>query len=421
MFAWLFLFMTLGIADSNVQSAPQLQNPGFETAAAPAGQVPGWEVSIGTDSHEVTVQVDEGQAKEGRRALLIDSKEAAGVSVSQELYLPVGSTWKVSVWIKGEASGAKASDDASGALEIETRAGNQGKAPTPAGTFSWRREEVTFRVPSPGRVRIALLSDYSGKLWFDDVRLEPLVVSQDVDIHIKNSKISQRPIDLKQGGQFIEPLCHMIPSMLAQQVESDSFEEETPCDPSYKRAVDWPYRPWYPDGAVHEATYSFDTTDPYNGKRSQKIELPAARARAGISQDGFYLKQGVGYRLHLHIKGVGHPRVWASLRGGGGLISGPVLVGRAEDEWRSAEVLLRAKRTIANATLTIELEGPGTLNLDRVYLMCVALASFVWRATNFRTSPFVFRAADKRGAACEPPAPRREAHTRGCPTPFICK
>ncbi len=57
-------------------------------------------------------------------------------------------------------------------------------------------EEVTFWVPSPGRVRIALLSDYSGKLWFGPcLSLEPLVVSQDVDIHIKNSKISQRLID----------------------------------------------------------------------------------------------------------------------------------------------------------------------------------------------------------------------------------
>jgi alpha-N-arabinofuranosidase len=377
MFRWLFLFVTLGVLSA--QSSPRLQNPGFEAATLQSGQVPGWTVSSEARTNEAVVRVDEVQVKTGTRALLIDSKEPAGVSVSQELFLPVGSTWRVSVWIRGEALAGNREASASGGLEIETPSGNQGKASAPTRSFSWQREEVDFRVPSPGRVRIALLSDYSGKLWFDDVRLDPLLVTQEVDVHIKNSKTSRRPIDLKQGGQFIEPLCHLIPSMLAQQVEGDSFEEETPCEPSYKRAIDWPYRPWYPDGAVHDAIFSLDTTDPYNGKRSEKIELPVPRARAGISQDGFYLNRGTGYRLRLHMKGVGHPRVWASLQGAGGLIGGPVLVGRAEDVWRAAEVLLPANRTIANATLTIEFEGPGTLNLDRISLIGEDAVLGLWK------------------------------------------
>lgn len=373
------LLLLAAVAVSNRQSPPQLQNASFENAAAPAGEVPGWRVSSERGGDGVAVKVDAGQGKDGSHALLIDSKEPSGVNVSQELFLPVGTTWKVSVWIRGQTSAAKFDPLQTGALEIETSAGDQGKASAPAGTFAWQREEVDFRVPSPGRVHIALLSDYSGKLWFDDVRVEPLVVTQDVDIHIRNSKISQRPIDLKQGGQFIEPLCHMIPSMLAQQVEGDSFEDEIPCEPSYKRGVDWPYRPWYPDGAVHEATYSLDTSDPYNGKKSEKIELRVSRALAGISQDGFYLKKGVRYRLHLHMKGVGHPRVWACLRGGGGIIAGPVLLGHAGDDWASAEVLLRANRTNANATLTIEFEGPGSLNLDRIYLIGEDAVLGLWK------------------------------------------
>ena len=71
--------------------------------------------------------------------------------------------------------------------------------------------------------------------------------------------MSQRPIDLKQGGQFIEPLCRLTSSMIAQQVDSTSFEEEPPWKPSYKREIDKPYRPWYPEGAVHLAKYSLDT------------------------------------------------------------------------------------------------------------------------------------------------------------------
>jgi hypothetical protein len=42
---------------------------------------------------------------------------------------------------------------------------------------------------------------------------------------------------------------------------------------------------------VHVATYAFDANHPFNGKRSQKIELPLANTWAGISQDGFYAER----------------------------------------------------------------------------------------------------------------------------------
>ena len=374
MFRGLLLFLALGTASA--QSSPQLRNSGFESAGA--GQVSGWDISVEKSAAGVSVHTDDNQVKEGSHSLLIENKEGVSVEVSQELFLPVGTTWKATVWAKGETlEGQRV--EGSGGLQIETSAGNQGKASTPPGTFGWQKQELIFRVPSPGRVRLALLSDYPGRLWFDDVRLESVVIRQDKDVFIQNSKISQRPIDLKQGGQFIEPLCHLIPSMLAQQVERDSFEEEVPCEPSYKRGMDWPSRPWYPDGAVQDATFSLDTSDAYNGARSEKIELPVARARAGISQNGFYLKRGIAYRLHLHMKGTENPRVWASLRGGGGVIAGPVLLGRAENAWRGAEGLLRANRTAENATLAIEMEGPGTLNLDRISLIGEDAVLGLWR------------------------------------------
>ena len=38
------------------------------------------------------------------------------------------------------------------------------------------------------------------------------------EIVILNERLTRLPVDLKQGGQFIEPLCELIPSMIAQQV-----------------------------------------------------------------------------------------------------------------------------------------------------------------------------------------------------------
>ncbi len=387
MFAWLYLLMAfavLGAQGGSQSQTPQLQNPGFESPSLNANQIAGWDISIQEGATGIAVQTDENQAKEGKRSLEIDAKQSGRVRVSQEFFLPVGTTWKASVWVKGEAVSdvpARANGKAAerGGLEVESPAGNQGNATVPAGTSAWTREEVDFQVPSPGRIRVALLTRASGKFWFDDVRLEPLTVTQNADIHITNSRIGERPIDLKLGAQFIEPLCHMIPSMLAQQVEDDSFEVGPPCKPSYIKQTDWPDRPWYPSGAVHDATFSLDSTNPYNGLQSEKITQPMARARAGISQDGYYLQQAVNYRLHLHMRGSGNVPVWASLRGAGGTIAGPVLLGHAADEWQGVDVLLPANRTITDATLSIEFEGPGTLWLDRVYLIGDDAVLGLWR------------------------------------------
>lgn len=199
------------------------------------------------------------------------------------------------------------------------------------------------------------------------------------DVRIIAGHTTKRPIDAKQQGQFIELLCNLIPSIIVQQVVSTSFEDASPCHVTYKREVDEPFRPWYPDGAVEVAEYSFDTANPFSGARSQKIVLPVAHARAGISQDGFYVKQGLSYKLHLHLRGEGNVPVWASLHGGGGIIAGPVLLGRAGNDWAAAEAELRPNRTTDNATLSIEFEGPGSLWLDRIYMIGSDAVLGIWR------------------------------------------
>ena len=374
MLAGLLLFLAM--------ASPQLHNPGFEAATPVPGEVPGWKVSIESNGGSgAVVKTDSTQFKEGHESLLVEAHDPSDATVSQELFLPVGSLWKVSAWIKtGSLSGPDRSSR-SAQIVVETPAGDQGRTLTPLGDSSWQEEQIVFRVPSPGRICIVLvgLVHATGRVWFDGVHLQAVPEAPAKEIRIDDARISKRPIDVKQGGQFIEPLTHLIPWMLAQQVESTSFEEEPPWKPSYKRAIDKPHRPWYPDGAVQDATFSLDSTNPYNGKLAEKIELPLARARAGISQDGFYLKKGLGYRLHLHMRSVGNVEVWASLRGGGGLIAGPVSLGRAGASWQGAEAVLGANRAINNATLTIEFEGPGTLWLDRIYLIGEDAVLGLWR------------------------------------------
>ena len=321
------------------------------------------------------VGADSRDAKEGKQSLLIQARELANYSLNQWTVLPAGTLWRARIWIKTENLGT------GGRLVIDSREGVLGRSRPRTGSSPWREEEVVFEAPTPEDVDIVLvgLEKSAGSVWFDDLRLEPVQRPVEKDVRIFNQKVSKRPIDLKQGGQFIEPFCRMLPSMLAQQVESTSFEEEPEWMVSYKKEIDKPFRPWYPAGAVQMAKYSLDTENPFDGKRSQKIELPVERARAGISQDGFFLRKGMGYRLRLHMRGQGNVPVWAYLSGDGARVAGPVLLGRTGESWQGAEAMLRATRDVQNATLTIEFEGPGTLWLDRIYLIDEDAVLGIWR------------------------------------------
>lgn len=365
-------------------NGPMLRNAGFE-APKPGD---GWNVDREEAGQRFAIQVDRQEVKEGQQSLLIIAHQAINLTLRQEIFLPVGTLWRLSAWERSQGSPVKPGGDAwnrptaGPRIGIEAEAGNQGFSAPVKSDATWQKVEVLFRVPSPGRITVALnvFNQQSGKVWLDDVRLNPVLDRDETErVTITGKHLSETAIDRKQGGQFLEPLCDVLPSMTAQQVQSTSFEEESPWRYSYKAAVDKPHRPWYPDGSVHVATYSFDTNNPFNGKRSQKIQLPVANTWAGISQDGFYIEKGHSYRLRLHTRADGNVPVRVTLHGEGGLIAEPALLGKGTADWRGFETVLFAKRSVQNATLTIEFEGPGTLWLDRVYLIDCNAVLGLWR------------------------------------------
>jgi len=366
----LLLFAALG--------APQIQNPGFGASQLLAG----WEVNApAQEKGRVQVRADSTEKKEGRQSLLVEAREPASYSLNQWTVLPPGTLWRARIWVKTENLRPSGRDGVGGQILIDSREGVLGRSSPRSGTSPWAEEDVVFEAPTPEDVGIVLVGfeKSAGKVWFDGLRLEPVSRPEEKEVRISHEKLSKLPIDLKQCGQFIEPLCRLLPSMIAQQVESTSFEKEEEWWPSYKREIDKPFRPWYPSGAVQVAKYSLDTENPFNGKLSQKIELPVERARAGISQDGFYLRKGMGYRLRMHMRGRGNVPVWASLSGDGTRAAGPALLGRTGEDWQGVEVMLRATRDVQNATLNIEFEGPGTLWLDRIYLIDEDAVLGIWR------------------------------------------
>ena len=364
----------------------QIRNAGFE-ASQPED---GWTIDRDEARQRFAIRADRKEVKEGHQSLLVIAPEAIHLTLRQEIFLPVGTLWRVSAWERADASPVKLASDASAwdepvpgpRMGIQSEVGDQGFSAPIKSEATWQQVQVVFRVPPPGRVTVALqvFNWQSGKVWLDDVRLESLPEPAGTEsVIISDKHLSKSPIDRKQGGQFFEPLCDVLPSMTTQQVKSTSFEEETPWKYSYKAAVDKPYRPWYPDGSVHVATYSFDTINPFNGKRSQKIQLPVPNTWAGISQDGFYIEKGHSYRLRLHMRGEGNVPVRVSLHGQGGLVAGPAVLGNTTRDWKGADAVLLATRSVQDATLTIEFEGPGVLWLDRVYLIDSNSVLGLWR------------------------------------------
>ncbi len=325
--------------------APQLHNGTF------AENLDGWTVHRhGERSGDPVVRAAGG-------TLTIEAPGPGLAGITQTIYLTPGSLWRL---------GARSSGKVRIAVE------------TPSGTFgSSDGPEFMFRIPSPGEVTIHL-DGSDGQATFTDLRFEPVAEPDPGELRIDTRSAGKSAIDAKQQGQFIEMLCRLIPSMIAQQVDNDSFEEEPPYRFSYIKETDHPYRPWYPDGAVQTAEYALDTEDAFNGKRSERITIHIPHARAGISQDGFYTKAGVGYKLHVHMKGTGGA-VRAVLRDASGDLAQPVMLGQAGAQWGAAEGLLAATRSSNAATLTIDFEGPGTVWLDRVYLIGDDAVLGIWR------------------------------------------
>lgn len=375
------LFGLAGVTASSTQTLTNaaLSNPGFEDVNV----LGAWKTWIYKDGADPTIQADTSEVKQGTRSLLIDATDPSDVALGQVVTLPPLSVWRVKAWVKTDKLVARNGTDTGGAVHVQTPDGSTlARGASSFGSTDWHEVTVPFRVPGDGRVKIVLFyigyGKGTGKAWFDDVRVEELRSAGANEVCITKERLSHSPIDPKQGGQFIEPLCNLIPSLLAEQVANTSFEVEPAWNVAFRREVDKPYRPWYPDGAVHLARYSFDTNQPGNGRRSLRIELPAAAARSGISQDGFFVRHKQAYQLRLQARSEGGVKVRATL-GGGGTIAARAEVGTAAKDWTSLETTLRADRTLENGTLSIDFEGPGTLWLDRVSLVDVDAVLGLWR------------------------------------------
>jgi len=179
------------------------------------------------------IRVDQREAKEGQQALCIEAVEPADVALGQVVSLPAGSFWRVRCWVKTQDLVARDQTDTGGSVHVQTPSGETlARGASTFGSTGWHESEAYFRVPQEGRVKIVLFyigyGKGTGKAWFDDVRLDELRLPAEPEIQITGTRNGHEPVDAKQGGQFIELLCGLIPSMLAQQVATRASRRNQP-------------------------------------------------------------------------------------------------------------------------------------------------------------------------------------------------
>src|SRR5437762_107261 len=157
--------------------------------------------------------------------------------------------------------------------------------------------------------------------------------------------------------------------MWAEKLYDGSFEGLSPYMFAYLKETDFREKPWYPSGATNRATYAKDRERPVSGDVSQQIAVEGgAPCTVGISQDGVFVDRGSACLFSGYLRGQG--------------LAGPARVRlhhegrvyaecefRPGEEWRKFTARMVPSERDANATLSIEFRGPGTLWLDSVSLM----------------------------------------------------
>ena len=77
-----------------------LKNAGFESAT-PADS---WRVDLSEAKQDFSLIVDQVKAKEGKQSLLVAAVHPANLTLRQEVFLPVGTLWRFTGWVKSTAS-----------------------------------------------------------------------------------------------------------------------------------------------------------------------------------------------------------------------------------------------------------------------------------------------------------------------------
>src|SRR5580693_4023969 len=137
----------------------QVMNAGFEVVRPDQA----WQVDPEEAKQSYTINADKKDFKEGRQSLLVSAEKPVALTLRQELFLPVGTLWRLTGWVKSNAPAPLLAEVAMGEsveagprIGMDSPGGSQGSSEQPSSLNQWQEMNLLFRVPSPGRMTIAL-------------------------------------------------------------------------------------------------------------------------------------------------------------------------------------------------------------------------------------------------------------------------
>ena len=103
-----------------------------------------------------TIRADTKDFKEGRQSLLISAEKPVALTLRQRLFLPVGTLWRLTGWVKANASAPLLAEvttgervEASPRIGMDSPGGSQGSSEEPSSSNQWQRIVCSFVCPRP--------------------------------------------------------------------------------------------------------------------------------------------------------------------------------------------------------------------------------------------------------------------------------
>jgi alpha-L-arabinofuranosidase len=354
-----------------------LKDPGFESATLDAA----WErVVYGAPA---TIATDASVRHGGERSLAISASEPSDAALGQEVTLEPRAWYRFRGFVRTQHLDPNGAPTC-GTFQIQRPhgAGILAAGRSHRGDCDWSEVVLPFQAPADGRIRVAIFlvgfGRGTGKAWFDDLALERFDPASATIQVTKSPLIESDPkatISPMQCGQFIEYLCDLVPGMWAERLCDGGFEGLSPYQFEYLRESDDREHPWVPCGATDRAEFAVDHEVKVAGDSSQRIRITGdPPASAGVEQGGIFVEKDGGCTFHCWLRRDGAKRlpeeaapVRVAIRAGGHEVAKCEF--KPTTEWRDYTGRLVPDATDADATLSIEFSGSGTLWIDNASLM----------------------------------------------------
>ena len=189
-----------------------------------------------------------------------------------------------------------------------------------------------------------------------------------VETTIHSQPLHAGRIDPKVFGNFIELLDDVTPGMWAELLNDRSFEGVVP-------SANWCYYDGSPDICDRQwdtnATWSLDTSNPFNGARSARLEVAAQPA--SLTQSGLGVKRGLAYSFSGWLRAEGEVKPTVALKfllpTGEWLTLASAELPSPSAQWQKYSAKLVSGGQTDRAVFELRAQGQGRLWADKLSLM----------------------------------------------------